>query len=94
MKFYDTLNINRNLLIFNFKILILFVLFLHKPGYSNENPGSFADLAEKLTPSVVNISTTMVIKKGKNLELPQFPEGSPFEEFFKEFEDKGRKRGE
>ena len=94
MKFYDTLNINRNLLIFNFKILILFVLFLQTPGYSTENPGSFADLAEKLTPSVVNISTTMVIKKGKNLELPQFPEGSPFEEFFKEFEDKGRKRGE
>ena len=52
MKFYDTLNINRNLLIFNFKILILFVLFLQTPGYSTENPGSFADLAEKLTPSV------------------------------------------
>ncbi|RAU21325.1 serine protease [Paramagnetospirillum kuznetsovii] len=50
-------------------------------------PSSFADLAEKLLPSVVNISTTQTIKgqAGGGLEMPQFPPGSPLEEFFKEF---------
>jgi len=48
-------------------------------------PDSFADLAEKLMPSVVNISTTQTIKTNNN-QLPfQFPPGSPFEEMFKDF---------
>jgi serine protease Do len=48
-------------------------------------PDSFADLAEKLMPSVVNISTTQIIKTKSN-QLPfQFPPGSPFEEMFKDF---------
>ncbi len=50
-------------------------------------PASFADLAERLLPSVVNISTTQVIK-GRDLpEMPKLPPGSPFEDFFKEFFD-------
>ncbi|OAN51402.1 serine protease [Paramagnetospirillum marisnigri] len=50
-------------------------------------PSSFADLAERLLPSVVNISTTQTLKtpQGGGLEMPQFPPGSPLEEFFKEF---------
>ena len=45
-------------------------------------PGSFADLAEKLLPSVVNISTTQTIKNPQGgMEMPQFPPGSPLEEF-------------
>ncbi len=49
-------------------------------------PESFADLAEKLMPSVVNISTTQTIKTTSN-QLPfQFPPGSPFEEMFKDFQ--------
>jgi serine protease Do len=53
-------------------------------------PDGFADLAEKLLPSVVNISTTQTLKpEGRSQrntpELPQFPPGSPFEEFFKDF---------
>ena len=51
-------------------------------------PESFADLAEKLLPSVVNISTTQAIEAGKGPEIPQLPPGSPFEDFFKEFFDK------
>ena len=50
-------------------------------------PDSFADLAEKLMPSVVNISTTQTIKGTVN-PLPfdfQFPPGSPFEDLFKDF---------
>src|SRR5207248_1818181 len=56
----------------------------------------FADLAEKLLPSVVNISTTQTVKPDKKGERsapgrPQFPPGSPFEEFFKDFFDKGQR---
>ena len=50
-----------------------------------ERPDSFADLAERLSPSVVNISTSTLVERGSDFDLPQFPEGSPFEEFFKEF---------
>jgi serine protease Do len=53
---------------------------------AREAQGSFADLAEKLLPSVVNISTTQTIRNPQNIpEMPQFPPGSPLEEFFKEF---------
>ncbi|MDC0426561.1 Do family serine endopeptidase [Pelagibacteraceae bacterium] len=48
-------------------------------------PTSFADLAEKLMPSVVNISTTQTIKTSANPFPFQFPPGSPFEEMFKDY---------
>ena len=48
-------------------------------------PASFADLAEKLMPSVVNISTTTTITTNANPFPFQFPPGSPFEDMFKEF---------
>jgi len=52
-------------------------------------PATFADLAEKLSPAVVNISTTQKSTVPQDFpELPQFPEGSPFQEFFDEFMDK------
>ena len=53
-------------------------------------PNSFADLAEKLLPSVVNISTTQVIEGRGGVEIPRVPPGSPFEDFFKEFFDRNR----
>ncbi len=49
-------------------------------------PDSFADLAEKLMPSVVNISTTQTVKTTSNQFPFQFPPGSPFEEMFKDFQ--------
>ena len=52
---------------------------------------SFADLAQKLLPSVVNISTTSVVKdRGASPQLPQFPPGSPFEDFFRDFLERNR----
>lgn len=52
-------------------------------------PSSFADLAEKLSPAVVNISTTQKITVPEDFpEIPQFPEGSPFQDFFDEFMDR------
>jgi serine protease Do len=57
-------------------------------------PDGFADLAAKLLPSVVNISTTQTLKSDRGREhpgpeIPQFPPGSPFEEFFRDFFDRG-----
>ncbi len=52
---------------------------------SKEIPASFADLAEKLMPSVVNISTTTIVTTQSNPFPFQFPPGSPFEDMFKEF---------
>lgn len=50
-------------------------------------PDSFADLAAKLLPSVVNISTMQAVetRNDPRQNMPQFPPGSPFEEFFKDF---------
>jgi serine protease Do len=48
---------------------------------------SFADLAERLSPSVVNITTTQTIAQPNRPPMPQVPEGSPFEDFFKDFLD-------
>jgi serine protease Do len=59
------------------------------PALAKDAPGSFADLAEKLLPAVVNISTTQTIRNPERIpEMPQFPPGSPFEEFFKDFMDR------
>ncbi len=68
-----------------FFIAIIFTINLQTNSVSQNNPGSFADLAEKLMPSVVNISTTTIIKTQSNPFPFQFPPGSPFEDMFKEF---------
>tara|TARA_A100000164_G_scaffold379049_1_gene422302 strand:+ start:240 stop:1649 length:1410 start_codon:yes stop_codon:yes gene_type:complete len=73
------------------KIKIIFFAFLLTLNFSSISnsqsiPASFADLAERLMPSVVNISTTQTIVTRSN-PFPnfQFPPGSPFEDMFKEF---------
>jgi len=53
--------------------------------YAKSTPSSFADLAEKLMPSVVNIASTQTIKTTSNPFPFEFPEGSPLEDMFKEF---------
>tara|TARA_Y100001970_G_scaffold36327_1_gene44891 strand:+ start:13095 stop:14501 length:1407 start_codon:yes stop_codon:yes gene_type:complete len=71
-----------------FKILILIFLITYGfpfKSHSQNTPGSFADLAERLMPSVVNISTTTTITTRSNPFPFQFPPGSPFEDMFKEF---------
>ena len=70
------------------KILLIFGIFSFGfINFSNAKPvpDSFADLAERLMPSVVNISTTQTIKTKANPLPFQFPPGSPFEEMFKDF---------
>jgi serine protease Do len=60
------------------------------PAAARPAPDSFADLAQQLLPSVVNISTTQTVEGNAGIELPQLPPGSPFEEFFKEFMEKNQ----
>src|SRR6201986_4408954 len=48
-------------------------------------PDSFADLADKLLPTVVNISTSQTLKAPMQSAMPQLPPGSPLEELFKNF---------
>ena len=68
-------------------LLILFFTFsLAHQVFAKDIPESFADLAERLMPSVVNISTTTTVITNSNpFKNFQFPPGSPFEDMFKEF---------
>ena len=67
-------------------ISILIIVLFVSPANAKKTPYSFADLAEKLMPSVVNISTTQTITTTSNPFPFEFPPGSPFEELFKDFQ--------
>jgi serine protease Do len=70
------------------KILVIIFIFqgLNNSAYSIDVSKGFSRLAEKLMPSVVNISATTIVET-RSQEFPfQFPPGSPFEEFFKDFQ--------
>ena len=68
------------------RILFFLVIFSYSFANSKPVPESFADLADKLMPSVVNISTTQTVRTTTNQFPFQFPPGSPFGEMFKDFE--------
>jgi serine protease Do len=71
------------------------------PAYAKPAPDSFADLAGRLLPAVVNISSTQDLQAsrggpgpGAGPEVPMFPPGSPFEQFFKDFLNRNRPGGQ
>jgi serine protease Do len=51
-------------------------------------PESFAELAEKISPAVVNITTSAMVAAPVD-GMPMVPEGSPFEDFFDDFRGPG-----
>ena len=57
-------------------------------GFARPVPGSFADLAARVTPSVVTIATEQKVmaqaQGGEEMPMP-FPKDSPFGEFFRRF---------
>ena len=63
------------------------LLMLAQTMAAHARPDSFADLAETISPSVVNITTSTVVSTGTG-PSPVVPEGSPFEDFFREFRDR------
>ena len=66
-------------------ILSFLIINLNLSVKAANTPNSFADLAERLMPSVVNISTTQTVVTRGNPFPFEFPPGSPFEDMFKEF---------
>jgi serine protease Do len=56
----------------------------------SSTPESFADLAEKISPSVVNITTSTAVATPAE-PGPIVPEGSPFEDFFRDFMDRNNR---
>lgn len=68
-------------------MLAAVVMFSAVAAHARSAPDTFADLAEELSPSVVNISTTQNVEVpgGQGMPFPQFPPGSPFEDLFRDF---------
>jgi serine protease Do len=54
---------------------------------AQSRPDTFADLAEKVSPAVVNITTSTTVAASTQ-PGPIVPEGSPFEDFFRDFLDR------
>ena len=81
------------------KILTLTLVLLLTIGQANAMPNSFADLVEKHSPSVVNISSTIKVKKIKENKLNEeqrlpFGKNSPLNKLFKDFIDALPQNGE
>ena len=73
-----------------FRILLAALALLGVPSAwtpvsARPAPDSFADLANKLLPTVVNISTSQTLKAPTQNTMPQLPPGSPLEDLFKNF---------
>lgn len=71
------------------------------PAFAQASPHvpieGFADLVERVSPAVVNISTSRAVGGGsgdRDVPTPQFPPGSPFEDFFREFFERDRPQQE
>src|SRR4051812_34258746 len=69
-----------------FRILFaLLTLIAATPAFARAAPDSFAELAKRLLPTVVNISTSQTLKAPSQNAMPQLPPGSPLEDLFKNF---------
>ncbi|WP_300541332.1 Do family serine endopeptidase [Maricaulis sp.] len=69
-------------------LAFLFCVILTPAVLAHPAPDGFADLAERLSPAVVNISAAQRLDSGNG--LPEFPEGSPLERFNDIFGDAPR----
>lgn len=75
--------------------VVAFALIVNHVPVQAVTPDSFADLAEQLSPAVVNISTSQTVgtEAAPEMEIPEFPPGSPFEEFFRDFFENRMNKG-
>lgn len=67
-------------------VAVALVLTQTTPSFAQDRPISFAELAEEVSPSVVNITTSTVVA-GRTGPQGVVPEGSPFEDFFNDLEN-------
>ncbi len=70
-----------------FMLALAFALAQAVSAQARGTPESFADLADQVSPAVVNITTTTTVAGSDAPRM--FPEGSPFEDFFREFQGPG-----
>ncbi|HKM65378.1 MAG TPA: DegQ family serine endoprotease [Acidisphaera sp.] len=84
--------------------VLLPAVVVSRPAYAFTPPNSFADLAAQLLPAVVNISSSGTAAhtaendngggggggNGQGPDIPSFPPGSPFEQFFHDFMERNR----
>ena len=78
-------------------LFFLTTAFLIAQAFSaaaQSRPETFADLAEKISPAVVNITTSTTVATAAQPERPVVPEGSPFEDFFRDFLDRNGPNGQ
>ncbi|MGL4415608.1 Do family serine endopeptidase [Roseinatronobacter monicus] len=66
--------------------LVVTLAHVTSANAQSNRPESFADLAERVSPAVVNITTTTSVASRLD-DAPRLPEGSPFEDFFRDFFD-------
>ena len=69
--------------------VLTMVFVLAQVALAQAKPESLAPLAEKISPAVVNITTTTLVE-GRTGPQGIVPKGSPFEDFFKEFQDRNK----
>lgn len=74
-------------------LVLLAAMVLASVAQAADRPISFADLAERLKPAVVNVSTSQSARAVVQSERPQAPPGSPFEDFFRDFFDRQQRDG-
>ncbi len=72
---------------FNLKALAVatgatIAMFSVTPSYAEFAPEGFADLVEQISPSVVNITTNIVVPAGSQGQIPELPPGLP--DFFRD----------
>ena len=73
-------------------LLFAVSLLVVPAGTATAQPlASFADLAERLSPAVVNIATAQTIERPER-NGPDLPEGSPFEDLFRDFFENGDRK--
>tara|TARA_Y100001970_G_C14207125_1_gene844736 strand:- start:763 stop:2133 length:1371 start_codon:yes stop_codon:yes gene_type:complete len=70
-----------------FLVIFVSLFLINKDSLSKSAPDSFADLVENLIPGVVSIASKTIPKEQMQQPMPRFPEGSPFDDFFKEYFD-------
>ncbi len=77
-----------------FAFVVLAIWALGVQAARAQGPAPVADLAEQLSPAVVNISTSQKVSGSDGVPVPNVPEGTPFREFFEEFFKKQEEQGQ
>ena len=75
-----------------FVYLTLIVVIITLKSFLISAHESFAELVDDLIPAVVSIASKTIIEEQLRQPLPQFPEGSPFDEFFKDYFDRRQRQ--